>query len=121
MNVETYPLVYKKAIETFGIEPQRKTAIEEMAELINAMMKYDRGRNSKDDIIEEIADVTIMMQQLAIIYGQEEVQQQIDFKTNRLANKLKEKGALLDSKTNTKIFGYLKKIYYLCSINSKTK
>jgi NTP pyrophosphatase (non-canonical NTP hydrolase) len=93
-HVESYPLVYKKAVETFGIEPQRKTAIEEMAELINAMMKYDRGRNSKDDIIEEIADVTIMMQQLAIIYGQEEVQQQIDFKTNRLANKLKEKGAL---------------------------
>jgi NTP pyrophosphatase (non-canonical NTP hydrolase) len=100
MNVETYPLVYKKAIETFGIEPQRKTAIEEMAELINAMMKYDRGRNTKDDIIEEIADVTIMMQQLAIIYGQEEVQQQIDFKTNRLANKLKEKGVEIDDTSN---------------------
>lgn len=80
--------IYKKAIEQYGVEQQRKMAIEEMAELLNAMMKFDRGRNTVDDIIEEIADVTIMMRQLAIIYGQKAVDLQIDYKTQRLARRL---------------------------------
>ena len=80
--------IYKLAIAKYGVEPQRKMAIEEMAELVNALMKFDRGRNTVDDIIEEIADVTIMMSQLAIIYGQKAVQLQIDYKTQRLARRL---------------------------------
>ena len=80
--------IYKKAIATYGVEPQRKMAIEEMAELTNALMKFDRGRNTVDDIIEEIADVTIMMSQLSIIYGEKAVQLQIDYKTQRLARRL---------------------------------
>ena len=80
--------VYKQAIAQYGVEPQRKMAIEEMAELTNALMKFDRGRNTVDDIIEEIADVTIMMSQLAIIYGQKAVDVQIDYKTARLAKRL---------------------------------
>ena len=80
--------VYKQAIAQYGVEPQRKMAIEEMAELTNALMKFDRGRNTVDDIIEEIADVTIMMRQLAIIYGQKAVDLQIDYKTARLAKRL---------------------------------
>ena len=80
--------IYRKAIETYGVEAQTKMAIEEMAELTNALMKFARGRNTVDDIIEEIADVTIMMRQLAIIYGQNAVQLQIDYKTQRLARRL---------------------------------
>ena len=80
--------IYKQAIAQYGVEPQRKMAIEEMAELTNALMKFDRGRNTVEDIVEEIADVTIMMQQLAIIYGQKAVDLQIDYKTARLAKRL---------------------------------
>ena len=80
--------IYRKAIETYGVEAQTKMAIEEMAELTNALMKFARGRNTVDDIIEEIADVTIMMRQLAIIYGQKAVDLQIDYKTQRLARRL---------------------------------
>ena len=80
--------IYRKAIETYGVEAQTKMAIEEMAELTNALMKFDRGRNTMDDIIDEIADVTIMMNQLAIIYGKDRVQLQIDYKTQRLAKRL---------------------------------
>ena len=81
--------IYRQAVEKYGIEPQRKMAIEEMAELTNALMKQDRGRNTEADVIEEIADVTIMMQQLAIIYGPSAVQEQIEYKTQRLALRLK--------------------------------
>ena len=80
--------IYRKAIETYGVEAQTKMAIEEMAELTNALMKFARGRVTVEDIVEEVADVSVMMQQLAIIYGQNAVQLQIDYKTQRLAKRL---------------------------------
>ena len=80
--------IYRKAIETYGVEPQTKMAIEEMAELTNALMKFARGRVTVDDIVEEIADVSVMIQQLSIIFGQKAVQLQIDYKTQRLAKRL---------------------------------
>lgn len=80
--------IYRQAIAQYGVEPQCKMAIEEMAELTNALMKFDRGRNTVEDIIDEIADVKIMMSQLAIIYGKDNVQKRIDYKIQRLANRL---------------------------------
>ena len=80
--------VYLKALNKWGTEPQCKMAIEEMAELTNALMKYDRERNTVEDIIEEIADVTIMMRQMALIFGEEAVSKQIDYKLNRLSDRL---------------------------------
>ncbi len=90
MNAEE---IYKRAIQEKGVEHQRRIAIEEMAELTNALMKFDRGRTTVDDIIEEIADVTIMMQQLAIIYGKNAVALQIEYKTQRLKRRLDEHNA----------------------------
>lgn len=80
--------IYRKAVETYGIDAQRRMAVEEMAELTNALMKQDRGRNTAMDVIDEIADVTIMMQQLAFMYGREVVQERIEYKTQRLAHRL---------------------------------
>lgn len=86
--IMTHEEIYQKAIAKYGVEAQRKMAIEEMAELTNALMKFDRGRNTVDDIVEEIADVSIMMAQLAIIYGQTAVALQIDYKTARLEGRI---------------------------------
>lgn len=80
----THEEIYKQAIETYGVESQTRMALEEMAELTNALMKLARGRVTIPDVIEEIADVKIMMEQLSYIYGKDTVQQQIDYKTNRL-------------------------------------
>jgi len=80
--------IYKQAIETYGTESQIRMAVEEMAELTNALMKMPRGRATAPDVIEEIADVRIMMEQLSFIFGEEAVQQQIDYKTNRLKFRL---------------------------------
>lgn len=80
--------IYQKAVAQYGVEPQVKMAIEEMAELTNAFMKFDRGRNTVDDIVEEIADVTIMMRQMALIFGQKAVDLQIAYKTQRLAKRM---------------------------------
>ena len=53
------------AIRTFGEKEQECQAIEECAELIQAINHKHRGRPS--NIPEEIADVEIMLEQLKII------------------------------------------------------
>lgn len=73
--------IYRKAIERYGAYNQRLMAIEECAELTNALAKYPRNRSTTDDIIEEIADMTIMCRQLALMFGEKEVETQISYKT----------------------------------------
>lgn len=60
--------IYKRAIEEYGKDSQLKMAIEEMAELTQAICKSFRGKDNVDNIIEEIADVEIMIAQLKIIF-----------------------------------------------------
>lgn len=60
--------IEKRAIEAYGKDAQLKMCIEEMAELMQAICKSFRGVDNLDNIIEEIADVEIMLAQLKLIY-----------------------------------------------------
>lgn len=80
--------ICKDAVSAFGIESQKRMAVEECAELINALMKESRGRVSDDDIITEIADVQIMMEQLSQIYGKEKVTRERHRKLCRLKKRI---------------------------------
>ena len=53
------------AINTYGASAQESLAAEECAELIQAISHKHRGR--PHNIVEEIADVQIMLEQLIII------------------------------------------------------
>ena len=57
--------ILKAAIMMFGEHHQECLAVEECAELIQAINHKHRGR--KHNIAEEIADVEIMLEQLKII------------------------------------------------------
>ena len=63
MNKETY----KKAIDTYGKDKQLDVVIEEMSELTKEICKFTRGQDNHQQIVEEIADVEIMLQQLKMI------------------------------------------------------
>lgn len=63
MNNETY----KKAIDTYGKDKQLDVAIEEMSELTKEICKFKRSQDNHQKIVEEIADVEIMLQQLKMI------------------------------------------------------
>jgi hypothetical protein len=78
--------------------------IEEMSELTKELCKIKRAGTKKDyivdvlrqvnlireNVIEEMADVEITLAQQKIIFGcEEEVKKQIDFKLNRLKERLK--------------------------------
>lgn len=61
--------VIHKAIDKYGIALQKIIAVEEMSELIKEISKDIRGFENRDQIIEEIADVEIVIQELSLIYN----------------------------------------------------
>lgn len=67
-------VLYTKAILLFGKKSQTDMAIEEMSELTKALLKYRRNPcvEKRMDILEEIADVQIMLDQLRIMYDMED-------------------------------------------------
>lgn len=69
VNYEQRKAVYEKACQKWGVTHQTMVAIEEMGELTKELCKNFRGRKNKDAIAEEIADVTIMLEQLRLLYG----------------------------------------------------
>lgn len=77
-----------EAISKFGEEKQIDMAIEECSELINALEKFRRGRVERFDVITEIADVQIMCEQMAIIFGEGGVFIEKQRKLERLKERL---------------------------------
>lgn len=73
-------------VDTYGTKPQVDMALEETAELQKALLK-DRRKPSEEtrkNIIDEIADVQIMLEQLKIIYScSKEVEERVNYKINR--------------------------------------
>jgi NTP pyrophosphatase (non-canonical NTP hydrolase) len=62
---------FKKAIEKWGIDSQEDMMIEEMSELIKAILKYRRKPEDDEkyeNVCEEIADVNIMLKQMKTYY-----------------------------------------------------
>lgn len=60
--------LYKQAIAKYGTERQTNKAIEELAELTAAIQKHREGRVPLSAVVEEMADVLIMVEQLTLIY-----------------------------------------------------
>jgi hypothetical protein len=83
--------VYERAVHLWGVEAQIRMATEECGELIIALMKLERLHNgsSQSDIINEIADVEIMMEQLRYIFGDGAVNQAKIKKLFRLEERVK--------------------------------
>ena len=75
----------KKSIRHYGKELISTIAMEECAELIQAISKYKRGKPDKDNMAEEIADVLISIENMKYIAGisDKKIQKWIDYKQNR--------------------------------------
>lgn len=92
-NIERKRCLYL-IIEHYGKELQLEVVQEELSELIQAISKYKRAKSHKnhDNIIEEVADVFIMLNQLVtmLCIPWYEVEEQIDYKLNRQLQRIKE-------------------------------
>lgn len=76
--------VYEAARKKWGDQNQIDVAIEEMSELIHAIIRHRRGTLSAEFVCEEIADVRICMDQLVEIYGSKSCREWRDKKMKRL-------------------------------------
>lgn len=64
--------VLKKVANHFGLKAQIGKTVEELVELTHEVVKANKGEENLPCIIEEIADVENMLDQLKILYGIED-------------------------------------------------
>lgn len=92
MNNEQIEIL-RKNIKRHGHTTEMFIAAEEAAELIQAISKvrrYGYIGEHKDNLIEEIADVSIILQELKMMFDitDAEIDKMIDFKINRINKRL---------------------------------
>lgn len=81
--------VYEKAIAHNGVLLQAIVALEELSEAQKEVCKLLRERGNVEHLAEEIADATIMLEQLRIMFNcNEAVCRYMDAKVQRLADNL---------------------------------
>lgn len=81
--------VYKKAIEKYGETHQFVVAMEEMAELIKELSKRVRYGENRVGIIEEIADVEVVLDQIKAHLGVTRIVEELkEMKIERLSGVL---------------------------------
>ena len=80
-------------VDTYGTANQVDKAIEECSELTKALLKHRQkpGEEAREAIIDEIADVENMLNQLKIIYNcSAAVADRLDYKVDRQIERIKE-------------------------------
>ena len=92
--------IMRQAIETYGVQAQCDVAIEEMAELTQVVMKirrisdgYEETMAARDHLIDEIADVGIMIDQMEMMFDAVDVEKMRRKKLLRLKKRLELEGA----------------------------
>lgn len=83
--------VYTNALIHFGERVQMVMALEELSECQKEICKKMRGYANEEHLAEEIADATIMLEQMRLFFGLNElVCEKMDKKIQRLDGLLKE-------------------------------
>jgi len=82
--MKKYHDIYRAALAKWGEEAQFDQAVEECAELIAALKHYKRDKVGRQQIIDELADVALMVGQLSFMLGEELVEQAIETKLLKL-------------------------------------
>ena len=92
----------RKAVRFFGERQQEDIAIEEMSELTKALIKNRRYNNheTRANVLEEMADVYIMLCQLFVIHGFDE--KIVDEKIERLKQTIESEERKYDKRNNFK-------------------
>lgn len=88
-------VICTKAVATYGAEHQRWKAVEELGELITAIAKRGEAKpgtlemvTTRDALIDEMADVSIMLMQLKILGCADSLEDRISYKLGRLEGRI---------------------------------
>ena len=83
--------VYADALDTFGTATQLIVALEELSEAQKEICKALRGKLNPEHLAEEVADATIMLEQVRQLFGiNEPVCEMMDSKITRLQQRIEE-------------------------------
>lgn len=86
---EERKVVYTYALTRYGKANQLVVALEELSECQKEICKVMRGEGDLEHLAEEIADATIMLEQVRLMYGLNElVCKKMDEKVKRLEDRL---------------------------------
>ena len=80
--------LYQATLNKWGEDAQYDQAVEECAELITALKHFRRGKVDQQAVIDEIADVTLMLGQLTWMFGTELVEESVQKKLKKLSRLL---------------------------------
>lgn len=83
--------IVDKSIKHYGSDLQTTVCMEECSELIQAISKMKRGKDNRDNLIEEMADVMICMDILKQVYGvsDSDIQNYVCKKQDRCVGRMK--------------------------------
>lgn len=76
--------IYQKTISRWGDDAQYDQMVEECAELITALKHFRRGKVNQQVVIDELADVTLMLGQLTWMFGTDQVEKAVQQKLQKL-------------------------------------
>lgn len=85
-----YRELYAKTISKWGEKAQYDQTIEECAELIATLQHFTRGKVDSSAVVHELADVFLMVGQLAYMFGEEPLYEAIEDKVAKLQRLLDE-------------------------------
>lgn len=89
MYMNTRTNEYANALKQWGEEFQKSMFHEEIGEVLTAMSHEKRGRCDKMAVLEELVDLQIVLNQMAILYGtDQEFQHLFEVKTYRLIDRI---------------------------------
>ena len=72
MYMNTRQPQYTDALKLWGEDFQKSMFHEEIGEVLTAISHEKRGRCGKPAVLEELADLQIMLNQMVILYGTDE-------------------------------------------------
>lgn len=81
--------ICRRILAHYGPDAQHKQTIQECSELITAICHRTDGRTTDDAVIDELADVSIMVEQMANVYGRARVEARIDAKLKRQLSRMR--------------------------------
>ena len=93
LTMMRYREIYARTISKWGEKAQYDQAIEECAELITSLQHFARGKVDKDAVVDELADVFLMVGQLTYMFGEDQLFESVEKKIAKLNILLEEDGA----------------------------
>jgi len=86
--------VYALAAARYGVHHQQDKVLEELGEFLDAYIKFRYKRTTREHFVEELADLTVVLEQLRLLYGvNDEVCAAMDAKVERLQKNLEAENA----------------------------